>query len=132
MKKYLLLTVSLSLLLSCTHGRTKNYPTVADPSKAAEVFVIRNNNLFGWGFSLEVILDQTAIAKLRSGEYVAFYVEPGFHTIGTKNSEVNTPFEENKQYYFLISADTTQFGFEIMRISNDKGLVWLSRTKAVQ
>ena len=132
MKKYLILIVATLLLLSCSHGKTKNFPTVAEPSKAAEVFVIRNNNLFGWGFSIEVLLNKTVIAKLRSGEHISFYVEPGFHTIGTKQSQANAPVEEKKKYYFLISADTTQYGFEIMRISNEKGEAWLTRTKAVK
>jgi hypothetical protein len=123
----------MSLLISCSHGKTKNFPTtVPDPSRAAGAYVIRNNNLFGWGFTLEVLLDDMVIANLRSGEYVFFNVEPGFHTIGAKESKVNTPFEEKKKYYFLISADTSQFGFEIIRISNEKGEAWLTRAKAVK
>ena len=132
MKKYFILVAVISLLISCSHGKTKNFPAVPDPSRAAEAYVIRNNNLFGWGFTLEVLLDDTVIAKLRSGEYVFFNVEPGFHTIGAKESKVNTPFEEKKKYYFLISADTSQFGFEIMRIGNEKGEAWLNRAKAIK
>ena len=132
MKKYFILVAIISLLISCSHGKTKNFPTVAQPSKAAEAYVIRNNNLFGWGFTLEVLLDNSVIANLRSGDYVFFHVKPGFHTIGAKESKVNTPFEEKNKYYFLISADTSQFGFEIMRISNKKGEAWLTKAKAVK
>jgi len=120
------------LFVSCSHGKTKNFPVVVDPSKAAEAYVIRNNNLFGWGFTLEVVLDNMVIANLRSGEYLFFYVEPGFHTIGAKESSVNVPFEEKKKYYFLISADYSQFGFEIMRISNEKGEAWIAKAKALK
>ena len=96
------------------------------------MFVIRDNNLVGWGFSLKVALDESIIARLRSGEYVSFYVKPGFHSLGVSEPTLTVPFAKGEKYYFLIGADYSQFGFEIQRIGNEKGERWLTKTKPVE
>ena len=120
------------LLLACAHGKTDNFPTVSDTSDAAEVFVIRDNNLVGWGVSLKVALDESIIARLRSGEYVSFNVKPGFHSLGVSEPTLSVPFAKGEKYYFLIGAEYSEFGFEIQRISNEKGERWLTKTKPVE
>ena len=132
MKKVIILTALALLLVACSHGKTDNFPSVEDPSNHAEVFVIRDNNLMGWGFSLKVALDDSIIARLRSGEYVTFYVNPGFHSLGISEPTVTVPFDKGNQYYFLISADYTKFGFELHRISNQQAEMWLARTKPIE
>lgn len=119
-------------LLSCAHGKTANFPTLDDPAANAQVYVIRDNNFMGWGFSLKVALDDSIIARLRSGEYVSFYVKPGFHSLGISEPTLTVPLEKSKKYYFLISADYTSFGFELDRISDHQGEYWLERTKPVE
>jgi hypothetical protein len=131
MKKVIILTVLALLLVACSHGKTDHFPSVEDPSNHAEVFVIRDSNLLGWGFSLKVALDDSIIARLRSGEYVTFYVNPGFHSLGISEPTVTVPFDKGNQYYFLISADYTKFGFELHRISNQQAEMWLARTKPI-
>ncbi len=86
----------------------------------------------GWGFSLKVALDKSIIARLRSGEYVSFYVTPGFHSLGISKPTLTIPFEKGKQYYFLISANYSQFGFDIQRIGNEKGERRLAKAKPVE
>ena len=132
MKKNVTLTALALLLISCAYGKTDHFPTVSDTSDAAEVFVIRDNNLVGWGFSLKVALDDSIIARLRAGEYVSFYVEPGFHSLGVSQPTLTVPFAAGRQYYFLIAADYSRFGFEIQRIGNEKGERWLTKTKPVE
>ena len=132
MKTNLILTFLTLLLLSCAHGKTELFPAVADPANAARVYIIRDNNLMGWGFSIKVALDESVIARLRSGEYVSFYVEPGFHSVGITEPSLTVPFAKGETYYFLIGADYSKFGFDIQRISDKKGEVWLSKTKPVK
>jgi hypothetical protein len=132
MKKLLALSLLILLLLSCAHGKTDTFPTLDDPSANAQVYVIRDNNLLGWGFSLKVALDDSIIARLRSGEYVSFYVKPGFHSLGVSEPTLTVPFEKGKKYYFLISADYTNFGFELDRITDRQGEYWLERAKPVE
>ena len=132
MKKFLILAVLALFLVSCTHGKTKDFPTVENQSNAAEVFVIRDNNLVGWGFSLKVALNDAIIARLRSGEYVSFYVKPGFHSLGITKSSLSVPFAKDQKYYFLISPDYSSFGFELQRIGEKKGEEWLARTKPLE
>ena len=132
MRKILILVIPILLLLSCAHGKTDQFPTAADISDAAQVFVIRDNNLLGWGFSLKVSLDKAIIARLRSGEYVSFYVKPGFHSVGIAEPTLTVPFAKGQKYYFLIGADYSKFGFEIQRIGNQKGEMWLAKTRPVK
>ena len=132
MKNFIIVVSLAILLMACAHGKTDNFPAAVDSKEAAELFIIRNNNLFGWGFSLSVILDDAVIAHIRSGEYISFLVEPGFHRVGISESTLSVPCAAGQKYYFLISADYTSFGFEIERISNPKGENWISKTKPVR
>ena len=132
MTKTLPLAVLALLVLACAHGKTDNFPVVANTADAAHVYIIRDNNFIGLGFSLKVALDNSIIARLRSGEYVSFYVEPGFHSVGISEPTLTTPFAKGETYYFLIAADYSKFGFEIQRISSMEGELWLSKTKPVE
>jgi hypothetical protein len=132
MKKYLFLSILSLFLFACAHGKTANFPPAENPATAAEVYVIRDNSLFGWGFSLEVALDDAIIAALRAGEYVSFYVKPGFHSLGIAEPTLTVPFEKGRKYYFLISADYSSFGFDLRKIGDQQAKSWLARTKPVQ
>ena len=78
MNKAFVIILLAKLLLSCAHGKTDSFPTLDNPADNAQVYVIRDSSLMGWGFSLKVALDDSIVARLRSGEYVSFFVEPGF------------------------------------------------------
>jgi hypothetical protein len=132
MNKILVLSLLALLLLSCAHGKTDTFPTLDNPAANAQVYVIRDSNLMGWGFSLKVALDDSIIARLRSGEYISFFVKPGFHSLGVSEPTVTVPLEKGNTYYFLISADYTKFGFELSRISNQQAEMWLTKTKPIQ
>ncbi|CAB1058055.1 hypothetical protein D1BOALGB6SA_2811 [Olavius sp. associated proteobacterium Delta 1] len=131
MHKILILPLLALLLLSCAHGKTDMFPTLDNPAANAQVYVIRDSNLMGWGFSLKVALDEEIIARLRSGEYISFFVKPGFHSLGVSEPTVRVPLEKGNTYYFLISADYTKFGFELHRISNQQAQKWLAKTKPI-
>ena len=131
-KKKFILIIPILLLLACAHGKTDHFPSVADSSDAAHVYIIRDDNLMGWGFSLKVALNDSIIARLRSGEHVSFYVQPGFHSVGISEPSLTVPFAKGQTYYFLIGADYSKFGFEIHRIGNAKGERWLAKTKPVK
>ena len=131
MKKNVTLTALALLLISCAHGKTDSFPTLDNSSENAQVYVIRDSNLMGWGFSLKVALDDSIIARLRSGEYVSFYVKPGFHSLGVSKPTMTVPFEKGRKYYFLISAEFSKFGFDIQRIGDEKGERWLAKAKQI-
>jgi len=132
MNRHLVLSLVAVFLLSCAHGKTDTFPALDNPADNAQVYVIRDNNLMGWGFSLKVALDESIIARLRSGEYIKFFVKPGFHSLGVSEPTVTVPFEKGNTYYFLISADYTRFGFELHRISDQQAQKWLSKTKPLK
>jgi hypothetical protein len=132
MKRSVVLLLTALLIISCAHGKTEHFPTVENQSEAAQVFVIRDNNLMGWGMSLKVALDDAIIARLRSGEYVTFYLQPGFHSLGVSQPTMTVPFEKGRTYHFLISADYTSFGFDIQRIGTQQAEMWLSKTKPIK
>lgn len=130
--KNLLALCAAALLAACAHGKTADFPAAADPAEAAQVYVIRNNNLFGWGLSVTVTLNEVAIAHLRAGEHIALRLRPGFYRVGISESSASGAFEKGRQYYFLVSADFTQTGFEIESIAAGRGEEWLSKTKLLQ
>jgi hypothetical protein len=131
--KKLFLMVSLALIsMACSHGKTEHFPDLAQSAETAEIIIIRNNNLLGWGFSVNVFYDDMLIANLRAGEHLSFFVTPGFHTVGTSDTQITIPLNAGQKHYFLISANYTQFGFEVNRISNEKGENWLNKTKPLQ
>jgi hypothetical protein len=129
MKNIFTLIAFTFLLISCSHGKTQYFPSGVNSSNAAEVFIIRSDNLFGWGFSLSVAFDDHVIADLRAGEHVSFLVAPGFHSLGISKPTMTLPFEKGKIYYFLISADYTKFGFELAPIGKAEGKYWVANTK---
>ncbi len=132
MNKIVIFASLAVLIISCAHGKTEHFPTVENQTDAAQVFVIRDDNFMGWGASLKVVLDDAIIARLRSGEYVTFYVKPGFHSLGVSKPTMTVPFEKGQTYHFLISAEYTSFGFDMRRIGDQQADMWLSKTKPIE
>lgn len=128
--KLLIAACAAALLIACAHGRTADFPRfAADPAEAAQVYVIRNNHLYGWGLTVEATLNGAAIAHLRAGEHIRFLVPPGLYQIGIRQSDISTALEKGRNYYFLISVDDTPSGFEIERIDTANGEEWLTKTR---
>lgn len=128
--KLLLAACAAAMLIACAHGKTANFPTsVANPAEAAQVYVIRDNRLYGWGLTVEATLNGAAIAHLRAGEHIRFLVPPGLHQIGIRESGLSAALEKGRNYFFLISVDNTPSGFEIERIDTGRGEEWLTKTR---
>lgn len=128
--KLLLAACAAAMLIACAHGKTANFPTsVANPAEAAQVYVIRDNRLYGWGLTVEATLNGAAIAHLRAGEHIRFLVPPGLHQIGIRESGLSAALEKGRNYFFLISVDNTPSGFEIERIDTSRGEEWLTKTR---
>jgi hypothetical protein len=132
MKKNLLLLVLALTLLSCAHGKTDSFPATGSPTESARVVVIRSDELVGWGFSQKIILDGTVIAGLQAGEYVTFFVEPGFHTLGVGEDTITMPFRQGQTHYFLIRVAYSSFGFDFDRIDNRRAGYWMARAKPLK
>lgn len=128
MKRALLL-LTIFLTAACSHGRTPNFPSAAGPAGAGQVAVVRNDNLFGWWLPVKVTYDDAVIAYLRSGEHAVFQVPPGLHTVGVADRGISVAVEPNRKYYFLISTEDTQAGFEIERLDPMRGETWVSKTR---
>ena len=128
MKRALLL-LTVFLTAACSHGRTPSFPSAADPADAGRVAVVRNDNLFGWWLSVKVTLDDTVVARIRSGEHVVLQVPPGLHTIGVADRGISVAVERNRTYYFLISTEDSPAGFEIERLDLRRGEEWVSKTR---
>jgi hypothetical protein len=126
-----LLFLTVLMTVACSHGRTASFPTAADPDQMGQVVVIRNDNLFGWGISVNVTFNDVVIARLRTGEHVTFPAAPGLHTVGVAERGISVAVERHRRYYFLISAEDTPSGFEIERLDPGRGEQWVAKTKAV-
>jgi hypothetical protein len=128
MKKYVLMIMLMVFLAACTSGKTDFFPSRGYSGDAAEVTVLRETRLLGFGFSMKILLDGEVIARLKAGQYVTFYTDPGVHTIGIPDSSVSAALEPGGKHYFLIKADSSQFGFEIERIGDGKAEFWLNQS----
>ncbi|MGD8963152.1 MAG: hypothetical protein PVF29_03835 [Desulfobacterales bacterium] len=131
MKRTALLIFMFVLLAACTSGKTEFFPSQGYSADAAEVTVIRERRMFGMGFSMKVLLDDEVIARLKTGQYVTFYVNPGIHTIGIPDSSITVALERARKHYFAILTDSSQFGFEIERINERKATSWMANARSI-
>jgi hypothetical protein len=128
MKKYFLFIVLAFFLAACTSGKTEYFPSRGYSADVAEVTVIREKRMLGFGFSMKVLLDGEVIARLKAGQYVTFYTDPGVRNIGIPDSSVSAALEAGGKHYFLIKTDSSQFGFEIEKISEGKAEFWMNQS----
>ncbi len=131
MKKYVLLITLAFFLVACTSGKTEFFPSQGYSADAAEVTVIRQGGMFGMGFSMQVLWDGEVIARLKTGQYLTFYVDPGVHKIGIQKSTITVMLERARKHYFAIKTDSSQFGFEIERISENKATSWMAQAQSI-
>ncbi|MBW2489415.1 MAG: hypothetical protein JRE88_08860 [Deltaproteobacteria bacterium] len=131
MKRYLYLIILMPLLVACTSGKTEFFPTQGYSAGAAEVTVIRERRMFGMGFSMEVFFDDKVIARLKTGQYVTFYITPGVHNIGIPNQSIAAVLDRGRKHYFVITTDSSQFGFEIAQISEREAASLMAQAKSI-
>lgn len=132
MKRYVLLIMLAFFLAACTSGKTEYFPSQGYSADVAEVTVIRKKRMIGLGFSMQVILDGEVIARLKAGQYVTFFTDPGFRSIGIPDSNINTALERGRKHFFVIKTDSSQFGFEIERISARKAASWMAESTPLE
>ena len=132
MRRYLLLIMLVIVLVSCTSGKTEYFPSQGYSADMAEVTVIRETRMFGFGFSMKVVLDGKVIARLKAGQYVTFYTDPGVRTIGIPDESISAALERGGKHYFAIKTGSSQFGFEIERISERKAEAWMAKSKPIE
>jgi hypothetical protein len=131
MKKYGFLIMLAFFLAACTSGKTEFFPARGYSAEAAEITVIREERMFGFGFSMKVLLDDEVIARLKAGQYVTFFVDPGVHNIGIPNQSITTALERGRKHYFMIQTESSQFGFEIERISENKAAARMAQSESI-
>ena len=132
MKRYGLLILLAFFQAACTSGKTEFFPSQGYSADAAEVTVIRQRRMIGLGFSMKVLLDDKVIARLKAGQYVTFFITPGVHNIGIPESSMSVMLEGGHKHYFAVSTDSSQFGFEIERISENKAEKWMSQSRPIK
>ena len=131
MKKYVVLILIAFVLTACTSGKTEFFPSQGYSADVAEVTVIRQKRMLGMGFSMQVLLDGDVIARLKAGQYVTFFIDPGVHKIGVKKSTITVMLESGRKHYFMIQTDSSQFGFEIERISEKKAASRMAQSRSI-
>jgi hypothetical protein len=132
MRKNLVLIMLVFIFVSCTSGKTEYFPPQGYSADVAEVTIIRKKRMFGLGFSMQVILDGEVIARLKAGQYVTFFTDPGFRSIGIPDSNITAALERGRKHFFVIKTDSSQFGFEIERISERKAESWIAESTPIE
>lgn len=83
----------------------------------ATVVVVRNNSFAGGGVGYELVLDGKPAAKIGSGEFTTFLVEPGQHllevrhpsqSLGAIGDSKSIDAKDRAAYYFYIASDLGQ------------------------
>jgi hypothetical protein len=131
MKRYATLIILAFLLAACTSGKTEFFPNRGYSAEAAEVAVIRQSHIFGIGFSMRILLNGQVIARLKNGQYVTFFVDPGIHTIGIPKSTLTAMLGSGRKHYFVVRADSSQFGFEIEGISEKEAASLMAQSRSI-
>ena len=132
MKRYVLLIMLAFFLAACTSGKTELFPSQGYSADAAEVTIIRRKGMIGLGFAIKVNLDGEVIARLKAGQYVTFFTDPGVRSIGIPNSNITAAMERGRKHFFVIKTDSSQFGFEIERISQRKAESWMAESTPIE
>ena len=132
MRKYLILIILAFLLVACTSGKTEYFPSQGYSADVAEVTVIRKKRVLGFGFSMQVLLDGEVIARLKAGQYVTFFTDPGVRTIGTPDESISAALDRGRKHFFVIKTDSSQFGFEIERISERQAESWMAEATPLE
>ena len=131
MKKYVVLIMLAFFLAACTSGKTEFFPSKGYSTDAAEVTVIRQKRMLGMGFSMDVLLNGEIIARLKAGQHVTFFVDPGVHEIGIPKSAISAMLEGGRKHFFMITTDSSQFGFDIERISEKKAASRMTESQSI-
>ena len=131
MKKYMVLIMLAFFLAACTSGKTEFFPSKGYSTDAAEVTVIRQKRMLGMGFSMDVLLNGEIIARLKAGQHVTFFVDPGVHEIGIPKSAIRAMLEGGRKHFFMITTDSSQFGFDIERISEKKAASRMTESQSI-
>ena len=120
------------LVVACSSGKTELFPSQGYSADVAEVTIIRKKRMIGLGFAIKVNLDGEVIARLKAGQYVTFFADPGFRTIGIPDSNITAALARGRKHFFVIKTDSSQFGFEIERISARKAASWMAESTPLE
>jgi len=132
MKRYAFLIILAFFMAACTSGKTEFFPSQGYSTDVAEVTVIRKKRMIGLGFSMQVLLDGEVIARLKAGQYVTFFTDPGFRSIGIPDSNITAALERGRKHFFVIKTNSSQFGFEIERVSERKASSWMAELTPIE
>jgi hypothetical protein len=100
----LLCLVLASSLAGCAKPRIESrFPDPLDSDASARVVVLRNRNLVNSYVSAELVLNEWAIARLWTRQFLSFEVPPGRHSIGVIVGTEWIDAQPGQTYYFLIS-----------------------------
>ena len=100
MRRYVILIILAFFLVACTSGKTEFFPSQGYSADVAEVTIIRKKRMLGLGFAIKVNLDGEVIARLKAGQYVTFFTEPGVRSIGIPNSNITAALERGRKHFF--------------------------------
>ena len=128
---------AINLMIGCTAGpiKTNPLPYLGEPEKAAEVFVIREDTIYGGAFSSFIMVDDKEVFGIKYGEYTKFKLSSGKHTLGVKTYalfgipvidtiEIDLA-PKSKNHYFLSKSFQSA---TIKRLQPQEGEALISKT----
>lgn len=129
MKNIILLLICL-LFISCTAGQiTEHFPAQKDLKNPSQITIIRKSGFFGDGVRQKILLDGFVIAKMPVNTHFSIFVEEGTHSIGITDSTISLNFEENRNYFFVISVAWMATGLEIERIKKQEAEILIHKSR---
>ena len=95
MMKFIISIVAIPfLIISCSHGKTQYFPGGKNLKDPVEIIIVRNSFACG-AYPVTIEFDGLDIAHLRSGEFISFFVEPGYYNITMTVAAGNTTYTAN-------------------------------------
>ena len=142
MKRSFFVVGVVAVLAGCAgpHGAMKPLPKIASEDNTAEIYIVRNSNVFGSAVNYTVTLDSREILGIGIGEYTSFKVNPGKHAVGVKCNggwapgehfnEKKAQVERGSIHYFMPRAGGVCAVIEV--INEEKAKKYIEKAKFVK
>ena len=141
MKKIVIFSLWIFLLVGCASGPIGRLPNIEDNNQVGNVFVIRNKSIAANTISYYITLNDNEIFAISVGQYTKLRIASAEHNIGVKCFGGLTPTwkEDSIKFtllaqqdaYFIVSPSISPCA-DIQSINPESGKEWINKSEYVR